>query len=216
MAGQMRGETTQNRHFILDKHILGPAREKAREEGVGPAEVLRAAIRDYARGTTDEMLTSNLREDRDLPEETVEHIRRVWQSGDQHLINGYFSALVTAGWRGPAIAKGLIATGLVGSTFSRQAMSLRLKKAPNPLPSGLPAVPRRGLRRLVPLHRDSAHDFSFQVADADYEKALHRAHYEDADIPSVLEEYLTNYLAGEFSVKPRSADQNEETAQEGS
>lgn len=185
-------------HFIFPQDLYEAANEKAKAEGLRIGDVLREGVIEYGQGATAaaRAFTGKIPP---LPRLGVYGLKRVWESGDQQRINSYMARLYEQGWPLRSIADGMVATGLVDS-FTRQAVSLRVNKAPATLPDGLPDVPETGPRRYETLPDDGGHDLSFRVSAEDYDLANRRATYEAAMMTSVLEDLLRRYVAGTFEV----------------
>lgn len=206
----LNGQPAKNRHFLLDKALLKQATAKCRKDGLVISDVLRHGLTVYSADAPPEGEVQSALDL--LPEETMGDLKDVWLSGDSDKATHYVAALHRAGWPTRAIADSLVASGAV-EKMSRQAVSLRVVKAPEELREDLPAVPDLGPRRAIvsarkgkkgeykpakKKARDKAHDVGFRVEDTVYADASRRAKAEGAMMSGVLDEVLYAYLDGAY------------------
>lgn len=206
------GEPAKNRHFLLERVLVDAAAEKAIEDSldgdykISVSEVLRFGIREYGRsGGTIDVNTPDAMVH--LPPRGLKVLKAVWdtakRNGSSDTINQYLAALHRGGWTTRAIADSLVAAGCA-EKMTRQAVSLRILKAPEELSPDLPPVPALGPRRMIvsskkiSKSREHVRDIAFRVKDSDYELAQIRAKSEGAMMSSVLDNVLLGYTNGEF------------------
>ena len=197
------GKPAKNRHFLLDRGLYLDAAGRCEEDGISLSDVLRYAISQYgaqapAEGEMQPALDL-------LPARTLVTLKSVWNTRDSDYINQYLAALHRAGWTVRTIAESLVACEAV-PRMTRQAVSLRVLKAPEDLRPDLPEVPELGPRRPIVSSkkpgkrksREEVHDMAFRVTDEDYLAAARRDKHEGAMISSVLDKALLCYTNGEF------------------
>lgn len=204
-------KAAKNRHFLLDKGLVKRATVQAAKDGLHVSDILRHGIAKYAKDapSVSEAKTALAL----LPDYTIEDLREIWDSGDSDKATHFVAALHRGGWPTRAIADSIVASGAV-EKFTRQAVSLRVLKAPEELRSDLPEVPELGPRRAIvsarkgqkgeykPAKRkasDNAHDVGFRVEDEVYAEAARRAKHEGAMMSGVLDGVLHAYLSGEYA-----------------
>lgn len=209
----LNGKPAKTRHFLLDRSLHRQASKQTLKDGLVISDVLRYGLSQYAAsspmsGKSEAPLTV-------LPKEAQSDLKALWLSGDSERITHYLAALSRGGWTNQAIADSLIASGAVDK-MTRQAVNLRVVKAPEELRDDLPEVPERGPRRSLvsprkgvkgkfegakKKTRSNSHDLSFRVTDEEYEVASKRAKYEGAMMSGVLDNILLDYVNGEYDVK---------------
>lgn len=192
----------KNRHFLLDEALYEEAQARCREQGYALSDVLRYGIEQYGKRAPKQVPESSTANA--LPKSALATLKSVWKTGNTAYVNAYLSALHQSGWTTRVIAEGLVATGVV-ERMSRQAVSLRITQArADDFSFDLPRVPLLGPRRTIVSSkriakaREGRHDFSFRVADEDYEAAANRAKSEGAMMSSVLDGVLIAYIRGDF------------------
>jgi hypothetical protein len=207
------GQPAHNRHFLLTREIYDRASLRCEEDGISLSDVLRHGIDNYgANAPTAEKAAAGRR----LPKSALAEMKRLYRS-DSAKLTEYLAACHRAGWPLQALADGLVESGAVDK-FSRQAVSLRVLRAPEVLSDSLPNPPALGPRRTITSPRRglradefakagasakrereaSTYDFAFRVIDEAYEKAHRRAKYEGAMMSGVLDKVLLNYLDGKY------------------
>lgn len=205
LAVTLDGEPAKNRHFLIDVVLVEAATTKAEEDQVSVSDVLRYGVREYGATAPAEdaevVVAAN-----QLPSAGLRTLAALWRrskkKNDPDLINQYLAALHRAGWSTRAIAESIVAAECAES-FTRQAVNLRVLKAPDELREDLPAVPTLGPRRPMlssksKTKRIAKHDLTFRVKDEEYAAAKRRSVKEGAMMSSVLENVLLGYTNGEF------------------
>lgn len=196
------GQEAKTRHFLVDRELHAKASERvAQFEGLVLSDVMRHGIDLYAKEAPSRPVEETL-----LPASALESLAAL--KGDSARLTEYTAALARAGWTYQAIANSMVAAGLAAK-MSRQAVSLRVKRAPEKLRRGLPKVPKPSARRLVPrneseaMHRetrskDTLYNTSFRVADESYLAAKARCKAEGSMVTVVIEDTLKAFLAGKY------------------
>lgn len=220
------GKPAHNRHFLLTRSIYEDASDRCDSQGLSLSDVLRHGIDNYgAKAPTAEKAKAG----RSLPKSALAELKRLYRS-DSARLTEYLAACHRSGWTLQALADGLVQSGAVDK-ISRQAVSLRILKAPERLSKDLPAVPALGPRRAITSPRKgltmaefekagasakrereaNTYDLSFRVTDEAYELASRRAKYEGAMMSGVMDQILLNYLDGKYDkalgkiARPKSA-----------
>ena len=220
------GEPAHNRHFLLTRDIYEQASARCDEDGISLSDVMRHGIDTYgAKAPSAEKAEAG----RSLPKSALADMKRLYGS-DSGMLTEYLAACHRAGWPLQNLADGLVASGAV-EKISRQAISLRVLRAPDVLSASLPKVPALGPRRAMTSPRRgvrasefaaagasakrereaNTYDFAFRVTDEAYEKASRRAKYEGAMMSGVMDQVLLNYLDGKYDkvlaklARPKSA-----------
>lgn len=194
-------------HFNLDRRLTERVVARAQRDSIQLSDVLRFAIARYAEDAPEqepEISAAAL-----LPEEGLKTLREVWKTNSPPLINSYLAALFAAGWSNRAIADSVVACG-AKEKMTRQAVSLRVKAAPEDVPP-LPDVPTLGPRRTTPVvpakpknrsrvagkkPQDTVNT-SFRCNGADFDAAKRRATAEGAMMTAVLEDAMADYASGQ-------------------
>lgn len=207
------GKPAHNRHFLLTRSIYDSAVVRCAEDGINVSDVLRLGIDNYGAKAPTE---AKAKAGRPLPKTALAELRRLYRT-DSARLTEYLAACHRAGWTLQALADGLVESGAVDK-ISRQAVSLRILKAPERLSEDLPAIPPLGPRRVIASPRKglrqaefekagasakrereaNSHDLAFRVTDEAYELAARRAKYEGAMMSGVLDQVLLNYLDGKY------------------
>lgn len=207
------GQPAHNRHFLLTRSIYEDAVDRCQEQGINVSDVLRLGIDNYgAKAPT----AAKAKGGRPLPKTALAELKRLHRT-DSARLSEYLAACHRAGWTLQALADALVESGAVDK-ISRQAVSLRILKAPERLSADLPTVPALGPRRVIASPRKglrqaefekagasakrereaNSHDLAFRVTDEAYELAARRAKYEGAMMSGVLDQVLLNYLDGKY------------------
>lgn len=186
-----------NRHFKLDRALVELVRVRATAEGFSIAEVLRQGMRaalEESNASADPLT---------MPTEAIPTLRRVWESGDNKMINAYFAALYNNGWTVQKIADSLVASGAVHA-MSRQAVHQRIKRADDEVPDGMPDVPEAGPRRKLmgpaadKPSPDELWEFTFRIDRDLYERFREHVKRHGALTSSYLEALLRQYCDGDL------------------
>jgi hypothetical protein len=204
------GEPASNRHFLLDRDMMKKATARCAAQGIIISDVLRHGVDVYAEGAPPEGKEKTAL--MFLPDRAMKALAKEYETNSERATH-YMAALHRAGWPTRVIADSLVESG-VAFRMSRQAVSLRVLKAPDELFDDLPKVPDLGPRRPIvsarkgqtgeykPLPpkrpRDMAHDVGFRVKNSVYADAARRAKHEGAMMSGVLDLVLEAYLAGEY------------------
>ena len=202
-GGGSRPAATFNPHFFVDRALSLKVDEKGAEVGIKVADVLRFGLARYAKGYDPE--ASGPVFDDSLPEAAMKDLKAAWKSNDDHYLNAYLAALVAAGWAYSDLAEATMACG-GKAKISRQAIHLRVKKAPTE-PPPLPEVPvaRKPMNKRAPGSSPETRDLSFRVALDIHEAAAARAKRDGESITSVLEKAMEDFVSGRVSVEEISS-----------
>lgn len=203
------GKPAKNRHFLIDLPLLEQASKRCAEDGVVISDVLRHGLEVYAADAPARASTGV----RVLPAEALAELKRLRWTGDSDGISQYLAACHRAGWTTQALADSMVKSG-AAANMSRQAVSLRVLKAPEVLRDDLPEVPELGPRRTIESPRkgktrveytaeqgksqQTTHDMSFRITDEVYTKARRRAKNEGAMMSGVVDSLLEAYINGEY------------------
>lgn len=194
-----RGRPAKVKHFACEERVYEGAMLRAKEMGLSLSDVLRAGLQEYVDAAP-------AAPGRTTPRELMHQgLRATAGRGDD--LSAYMAALAAEGWSLANIAQGMVDAGLA-DTFSRQAVSGRVRKAPFPRPEGLPPVPGRGTRRRwhsaqfdgrYPRLQGAVREVSYRVDAALYAEAAAKARDEGAMFYAVQQDILARFSAGAFS-----------------
>lgn len=211
----LNGESAKNRHFHVDRTLYDQTMDRCEDEGINISDVMRLGLDLYGqKAPAADAVTDGPPV---LPRTALNFLKKTYRAGDAEMVNQFLAACHRQGWTVQSLADSMVASGVVDK-FSRQAVSLRILKAPDELSEDLPNVPGQGPRRVTlsprrgktkdqfaaagkkaKRHRVvSTYDLAFRITDSSYEPAARRAKHENAMMSRVLDEIMENYLSGSY------------------
>lgn len=185
--------------FRAPETHVAKARARGTKEGVSMSLIVDTIFRRYIESPAlgINLGAHDLGETLPLPKSAAAPLLELQSEGPDTRFNAYLAALNEAGWSMQALAE------VLGVT--RQAVSLRVKKAEIGDTSDLPPVPPRSphTRARTNLSSDEVQSFSVRLDSGLHDLVRKRAKREGAGITAILVDGLEDYANGDLTIPGR-------------